>query len=133
MKTNASTAVDFLIKFSGDNLIALTSIIPDGKTTTKTFAPSEVEEIRKFIEVRNQKENIYYSVNPVKGRLNKKASKADIKEVAWLHVDIDPDEGMGLEEAREQILSKLDGSPLKPTVILDSGNGYQAFWKLKNP
>lgn len=133
MKTNVSSAVDFLIKFSGDNLIALTSIIPDGKATTKTFASSERDEMRKFIEVRNQKENIYYSVNPVKGQLNKKASKADIKEFAWLHVDIDPDEGIGLEEAREQISSRLEGSPLKPTAILDSGNGYQAFWKLKKP
>ena len=60
MKTNASTAVDFLIKFSGDNLISLTSIIPDDKTTTKTFASSEMDEIRKFIEAKNQKENIYY-------------------------------------------------------------------------
>ena len=38
-----------------------------------------------------------------------------------------------MEEARKQISDKLDGSPLKPTVITDSGNGFQAFWKLDNP
>ena len=134
VKPKTSIPVDFMKRFSGGNLTVLTSKIPDGKTTTtKTFAPIEMEEMSKFIEARNQTENIYFSVNPVKNRVSKKTSKADIKELAWLHIDIDPDESKGLEEARKEIKSRLDHSPLKPTVIVDSGNGYQAFWKLNNP
>ena len=134
VKPKTSIPVDFMKRFSGGNPTVLTSMIPDGKTTTtKTFAPIEMEEMSKFIEARNQTENIYFSVNPVKNRVSKKTSKADIKELAWLHVDIDPDESKGLEAARKEIKSRLDHSPLKPTVIVDSGNGYQAFWKLNNP
>jgi P4 family phage/plasmid primase-like protien len=131
--TEEISTIDFLIKFSGDNLTVLTSIVPDGLTTTRTFAANETEEMLRFIEAKNQNGNIYFSVNPVKDRMCKKASKSDIKEFAWLHVDIDPDENMGLQEARKQILAKLDGSALKPTVIIDSGNGFQAFWKLSDP
>lgn len=133
MKPKIPVAVDFLTRFSRDNLIVLTSIIPDGKATTKTFAPSQTELVGRFIESKNENENIYFSVNPVKHRVSKKTKKTDIKELAWLHVDIDPDKSMDLEEARAQIKNKLDRSPLKPTVIIDSGNGYQAFWKLNTP
>jgi P4 family phage/plasmid primase-like protien len=127
------SAVEFLTKFSGDNLIVLTSIVPDGFTTTRTFSLDETEEMQSFITGKNQNENIYFSVNPVNDRIRKKASKSDIKEIAWLHVDIDPDKGMDLEESRKQILNKLNSSPLKATVIIDSGNGYQAFFKLSIP
>ena len=131
--TKEVSAVDFLTRFSGDNLIFLTSIIPDGPTTTRAFSLDEAGEMKRFIKEKNQNENIHFSVNPVNTRINKKSSKRDIKELAWLHVDIDPDKGMELEESRKQILEKLDSSPLKPTVISDSGNGFQAFWKLDNP
>jgi putative DNA primase/helicase len=133
VKPNISIALDFLTRFSEGNLTVLTSMLPDGKTSTKTFSSSETEEMSNFIEARSQTENIYFSVNPVKNRMSKKASKADIKKLAWLHVDIDPDEGKGLEAARKEIKNILNLSPLKPTVIVDSGNGYQAFWKLNKP
>jgi P4 family phage/plasmid primase-like protien len=133
LTTKEVSAVDFLAKFSGDNLIVLTSIIPDGFTTTRTFSLDDTEEMKRFIKEKNQNENIYFSVNPVNNRVSKKASESDIKELAWLHVDIDPDEGMDLNDSRKEILDKLNSSPLKATVIIDSGNGYQAFFKLSAP
>ena len=107
VKPNISIALDFLTRFSEGNLTVLTSMLPDGKTSTKTFSSSETEEMSNFIEARSQTENIYFSVNPVKNRMSKKASKADIKKLAWLHVDIDPDEGKGLEAARKEIKNIL--------------------------
>jgi hypothetical protein len=38
-------------------------------------------------------ENIYFHVNPIRQPLSKKASKADMLCLSWLHVDIDPESG----------------------------------------
>ena len=81
VKPNISIALDFLTRFSEGNLTVLTSMLPDGKTSTKTFSSSETEEMSNFIEARSQTENIYFSVNPVKNRMSKKASKLTLRNL----------------------------------------------------
>jgi len=77
--------------------------------------------------------NLYYHVGIPKRDLNRKAERADIDKVLWLHVDIDPRSGIDPQICRQQAISLLengkDGIP-PPTVIVDSGGGIQAFWKL---
>lgn len=69
--------------------------------------------------------------------MQKKAAKKNIKEVAWLHVDIDPANGKSLLEERSRIEALLTtdlpaGVP-KPTAVIDSGGGYWGFWRLAQP
>ena len=76
----------------------------------------------------------------------KKAKATDVAALTYLHVDIDPrkwsadvmvDKAAYLDEERLRIQSLLrDGRPAgipKPTAIVFSGGGYQAFWKLVEP
>ena len=76
----------------------------------------------------------------------KKAKATDIAALTYLHVDIDPrkwsaeveiDKAAYLDEERTRILSLFrEGRPAgipKPTAIVFSGGGYQAFWKLVEP
>ena len=65
--------------------------------------------------------------------MNKKAKKGDVTALAWLHVDIDPADGNDLTEERVRIKELLETFKLKPNVIIDSGGGYQGFWRLKTP
>ncbi|MGZ9724022.1 VapE domain-containing protein [Rhizobium miluonense] len=51
---------------------------------------------------------------------NKKATKADIVEARFLHVDIDRLDA-------EEVLFSFDPAP---TVVLFSGGGYHAYWRL---
>jgi hypothetical protein len=130
---NTDAAVNFLSQFFDGEIIVVTSIIPDGRTYTKSFGADDKKELIHFIDSLQGKRNIYFQVNPVKEQVSKKTSKDDIKTLSWLHVDIDPRDGYPIEDERVRILEKLQNSPLKPTVIIDSGGGYQAFWKLKEP
>ena len=120
------------------NGITTTTFFPDGTTVDeKSMEPIHcMEGLHKWLEEYNGKRNIYFHVNTPMRALTKKASREDIKSVDWLHIDIDPRAGEDLEEERERALGLLTtdlpkGVPA-PTVIIFSGGGYQAFWKLED-
>ena len=71
-----------------------TAIRSDRKAMeTKTFYPPTEGAMADWLEKYNGTQNIYWSVNVPMGELTKKASRQDIREVAYLHVDIDPRAG----------------------------------------
>lgn len=118
----------------------LTSILPDGRakkarTVTRTFDFDQVHEVSQWITRSNEQRNIYFHVNPTIGDLSSKASKSDIAEVTHLHVDIDPQGKAPLAEERAHCLALITterpNSIPEPTVVVDSGGGYQAFWRLE--
>lgn len=132
---NNQAAVDFLHRWSQHPWI-LTAIRPDKKgIETRTF--SDTKSVLRWLIEHNGQDNIYFSVNPAVSEMNRKPSKEDVKELAWLHVDLDPRAGEDLEAEKVRILERLTKNPpkgvLPPTVIIFSGGGYQAFWKLKEP
>jgi hypothetical protein len=65
--------------------------------------------------------------------MNKKAGRADVKEVCWLHVDLDPRAGKPVEEEQGRILRQLEEYRLRPHVVIFSGGGYQTLWLLDEP
>lgn len=143
MQGETQKSIDFLRKFYPKGPWLLTAIQTDRKgIDTRVFGPRTETECFNWLETHNGQRNIYFSVN----RANtpflqqdrvKKANKEDIFEAGWVHVDIDPEEGQDIEEEQERALGSLTdklpkGIP-QPTVILFSGGGYQAFWKLDRP
>ena len=108
----------------------LTSVVPDGAIFTETFAASDWQSCASWIERYQGQRNLYFHVNPVKRHLTSKATKEDIESMAWLHIDIDPRVGEDFQLERERALGMLKSFTPKPTVIIDSGGGYQGFWKL---
>jgi hypothetical protein len=136
---DTDSAVQFLKQFAPDGPWILAAIKPEagGGPQVKTFGPDTEAEARSWIEKHNGQRNLYFHVNPPTGNLSKKASKTDIKSLAWLHVDIDPRAGEDVAEEQDRIRTLLtgnrpDGVP-EPTCILFSGGGYQAFWRLEEP
>jgi hypothetical protein len=138
MKGNSKKSVEFLEKFRPGGPWTLGAISTDRKQVTfRTFTKSD--EALKFVERENGERNLYFSANLPSRELNAKPNKNDIAEASWLYVDIDSDatDAEGLEHDREVILSQLTnmlpkGIP-EPTIIIFSGNGYWAFWKLREP
>lgn len=124
-------AVEFLRRWSPEDQWVLTAIVPDGKTETATFTPDQGEIAQRWIEERQGHKNLYFHVNPVTKQLTSKATKEHVARLAWLHVDIDPRAGEDVEEERERALRLLQTFDPKPTVIVDSGGGYQGFWALE--
>lgn len=138
VEPNNQAAIDFLKLVYPDGPWVLTAIRTDRKAIdTKTFRPATEATLLDWLKTYNGDRNIYWSTNPPVRDLVKKAEREDIKEVAYLHVDIDPRAGEDLEEERVRCLAlfneKLPASVPPPTVVLFSGGGYQAFWKLETP
>ena len=93
--------------------------------------------MKKFIETHNGRRNLYYSVNePKPNARHNKLNKNEIAFVRAIHVDIDPNENSAgeFESKRahvESVVAELSSDPARaPSAVIDSGGGYQCFWKL---
>lgn len=109
----------------------------DRKTETRPFSVTEVTETVSWLEKKGRDSNLYFSVNPTITPVHKKAERADIAELAWLHVDIDPNKGVDFEQERRRIGALLHeflpvGVP-QPTLVIDSGGGGWGLWRLTDP
>jgi hypothetical protein len=87
--------------------------------------------VHAFVRRHDGRRNIYYSVNPTKTAMTKKAAKADIAMVEFLFADLDPADGETPDQAKARYLGQMFEP--RPTAIVDSGNGIQALWKLESP
>jgi len=129
-----SLSLDFLKEFRPGGPWTLTAIPVDGgKLNTVTF-PGELEDkLEDWLVKNGEYHNIYFSVNPCREAVSKKASREDIQSVEYLHVDVDPRAGENLELEQKRILDKIRTFKPTPTCVIFSGGGYQAFWRLEEP
>jgi hypothetical protein len=122
-------SICFLEQLRPNGPWVLTAITPDGPTTTITARTAA--EVDAFVSEHNGKRNLYYSVNPTRSAMFKKAAKADIAAVEYLLGDLDPLDDETSEAAKARYLNQLNGTfEPKPSAIVDSGNGIQCLWKL---
>jgi hypothetical protein len=134
-------AIDFLDKYQPYNTWAFTAIDPEKQhgPRTKSFGLDQRSDARAFIEKYNGEKhwNVYFHVNQVLRPLTSKARRDDIEAVLSAYIDVDPKAGCDLDAERARILNSLtDGRPAdvpSPSVIVDSGGGYQAYWMIKDP
>lgn len=152
---NFDECLEFLRKWKPGGPWILSSIGSDAETfapnendlkfiSAATFDESNIEEMRKWLERRSGRCSIYFQVNSAvmvdangnPKTYTKKTTKADIASFDWLHVDLDPRVGKDIREERNKalgILTEPPGNIPKPTCIIFSGGGFQAFWRLKDP
>lgn len=134
---NTQAAIDFLQQWEPTGPWTLTAITTDKQSIiTEPFTEDQIEELTDFLKEHNGERNLYFQVNPSINLDAKKSLRANIKALAWLHVDIDPREGEDMEDERSRALEMLRNPPSDvppPTVIIDSGGGYQGFWALEDP
>jgi hypothetical protein len=135
---NSLDAVNFLTIFNPDGPWLIVAIEPDDKrpvVTARHFTTPD--DMLTFIERYIDHANLYFHPNPHAHTDNRKAKRNEISEVKWLYVDVDPRDGQDFDEERARILATLttdrpSGVPA-PTIVTDSGGGYQAFWRLSDP
>jgi hypothetical protein len=72
-------------------------------------------------------ENIYFGVCP---RSERKGDKSAIRLVHALWSDLD---GKDYPGGKPEALDRLRQFRLPPTIIVDSGNGFHAYWRLRTP
>jgi hypothetical protein len=119
----------FLRECVKDN-IQLVAITPGGPTNGRWFDDDVTAAVQWAMQQNANGKNIYWSVNIVRAGLNSKASKTDIVEARYLHVDVDPPkigDAWDKDTTRERLRAE------KPSFIIDSGGGLQGFWRLEEP
>ena len=123
-------ATDFLEWLRPGGPWVLTAIDPtSGKIETITARTAD--EVRKYIRANEGKKNLYYSVNPTRTAITRKAAKTDIAAIEYLFVDLDPRDGESPEDAKARYLKGLETFKPAATAIIDSGNGIQALGRLE--
>jgi hypothetical protein len=123
-------ASEFLQKLRPGGPWVLIAIVPDGKPTPITAHTTD--EVEAFVRAHDGKANLYYSVNPTRTAMRKKAAKTDIAAIEYVLSDLDPADGETPEAAKARYLEQLNGTfEPKPTAAIDSGNGIQGLWRLK--
>src|SRR6185503_7752908 len=123
---SASQAMKFLEWLDPLGSHCLVALDPNGAGTPEafTFAGAQNSHAARWIEARNGKRNLYFSVNAPKdsARPDTKWRRDEIGTVRAFHVDIDALEG------------EPDWDPdCLPSAVVDSGGGRWAFWKLETP
>ena len=137
------TLGDFLALFHGERHSSLVAINKaTGEIMFADFASGEGRgpNAQSWAEKWNAAgADIYFGINSPSRPLGRKAKKVEIPVVQWVWVECDPPDdlrGPALDAWRDDKLSELraakDGAPL-PTVLLHSGRGVWAFWKLREP
>lgn len=100
----------------------------------RTVSMEQLGELAAFIDQNINTRNLHFTVAPLQRiPVNGKPGKADVLHSTYLHLDLDPREGESLEQARVRIRQEIATFPIAPTFIIDSGNGFQCFWQLKEP
>ena len=108
---SSSPALDFLDDFFGGDKRHLVAIKKgNGKNEIKAqhFDAADRAGQQAFIaDNGNASFDLYFSPNPIKGTLHKKASKNDMVEARHLWVDLDPRKTEPLEAERAAMLALL--------------------------
>jgi hypothetical protein len=126
-KTDAASAIRFLRVLRPAGPWVLTSILPDGLTTTKSFEATDEAGTIKFIEKQNREgKNLYFTGNSC-GRPTVKPTKAAMTGAIMLHADNDPNEGEAIKAAKARIMAAYASHTPPPSLVIDSGNGLQGL------
>ncbi|MEE8389913.1 MAG: hypothetical protein V3S14_03830, partial [Anaerolineae bacterium] len=106
IKPDSEAALLFLEQAYPIGPWVLTAIRLDRKSIdTRTFEPSSRQEALAWLNQYNGQRNLYWSVNPTIKFVNKKAEREDIREVAYLHIDLDPRAGENFGEEKERLFN----------------------------
>ncbi len=145
VSSDTEHAVEFLKQWQGaEGPWVVTSIGVDNNIGIETVSFTNEDSLHKWIEHWQGVRNIYFQINPLRRQVSKKAGKEDVDSVVCLHVDIDPrtpdpketDLKGFTEKEQKRIIAllkeKRDNLP-PASVIIFSGGGYQALWRLKEP
>lgn len=129
---DSAAACQFLQLWNPNGPWILTAIHPESGQI-ETITCHKAEQVAEWVDTRQGKKNLYFMVNQSQRSLTTKAKKEDVSHMLGLHVDVDPRVGEDLKRERLRARKALETMVPKPTVIIDSGGGYQGFWKLAEP
>ncbi len=119
-----------------EGYITLT-LLPERKTLW--FKVSEIEKVLAAVRKYGAKTNTFFGVGLRKNVLqnNLRGSENDILTITTLYADIDVKSNAHARTALpcsiDEAVEFLNTLPLKPNILVNSGNGLHAYWLLDTP
>ena len=111
----------------------LVSIDPERKEKLAAAMFKDLDDAVAWCLDQNRRKNIYFTLNPLLREVKTKPSRKDIRSMEWIHVDVDPRAREDLASEQARITKLLKHWNPKPSGVIFSGGGYQAFWRLNEP
>jgi hypothetical protein len=137
VKPDIDATLAFLARFEPEGPWSLYAKTDNNKFIVDTFHPGQEDKVRAFMEKHASTCNMYVAINPPITDLQKKAKREDLKEMRWLHVDVDSRAGEELEDELFRIKTLMgEKRPAilpEPTMVIYSGGGYWGLWRLEEP
>ena len=125
-------AITSFLAAIGEDIHLCSIVLEGGRCTGRWFGDNVLEATDWALAESVAGRNVYWTTNRVAANCNKKPGKSDIVGVRFAHIDIDPPKvGGALDKLQTQ--AELLSLSFPPTLIIDSGGGLQAFWKLAGP
>ena len=134
MKPSPDIILRFVTIVAAGGHVHLCAISNSRTEKPKGLWSNDLDELVDFATKWNTKRwNLYWTVNPLMRDPGPKPKESDVMEMRWIHVDVDPREREDVDQEQQRILDLLQSQEPKPTLIIFSGGGYQAFWRLEQP
>lgn len=129
--------LDFLSRIFPDTPWALAAIEPfpersNARVEVLLATPQEQTKVKNWLAKYNNVWNLYFIVNTTAPNIRTSPLKSEITQVRALHVDVDFS-SIPTQEDWDEALSSIRNLTPPPTVIINSGGGYQAFWLFDKP
>jgi hypothetical protein len=148
---NHAASLEFLQWWLPAGPWCLAAIHPDERNRkdylkARIFKPGEEAAVLAWLKQHND-HNLYFTANLAKprdqwpkrkdGAQSDRPTREDLAAMVCLHADIDPRAGENVLEEQERI-GKLLRSPRPrelppPSLVVFTGGGFQALWRLKEP
>lgn len=120
----------FLAEVIGDD-IHVAAIEPDGAIKGRYFGENVDDAVRLAVKKNRDGSNIYWTANRCGPDTAHKPSKCHIVSARSAHVDIDPPkDGSPFDKAA--VIRAAEAFDIRPTTIIDSGNGLQLLYRLED-
>jgi len=141
VKPDYERAADFLFATPGPTINVFAAHHDNGKVYGRTFEKTVVDRASLIDWMKRGQLrgfNIYFNINGLEVKLGliKKAREEHVSTVYALHGDFDAS-GLKTDEerhkARQAIRERLLSSSMPPTILVDSGGGFNGLWLLAEP
>ena len=74
----------------------------------------------RLVKLNESGGGVFFTPNPCKGG----RKETNVTSIEWVYADLD-------EGTKDQMLERIDASPIVPNFIVETARGYHLYWKCK--
>ena len=139
MEMNIEGFINALYEKTNSGALGVSYIKPGNAPVTKWFTRDQLDDMAAFIRKCGKQYNTYININPRQNALDTchRGESTDVSEVVGLYMDFDikgeAHKEERLPESEEELQAFIHRLPMKPSIIVVSGNGIHCYWLFKEP